>query len=286
MKATWMVLGLGLGLACGSLHAGKVTLTDGSSLSGDLKEQANGDVVVATGAGEITVAKEKIRSVIKDGSASSGASSSGSIYSGTDNSYVEGVEARRAKYGNKDGLPQTQNLQKDQFGFTVGMLNYTGDAYTATSSELSGISYGLEYAHSFTDYVALETWGDYSSANKEYDVAGTKTTLTLQRFNIGIGPKVQKAINLGAPEQNIMFIPSIGLSPVFSSAQGSGLASFNSNSLGASLNVGLDFQFGGALILLKARYLVSTDVGNNATGGLHSSNTSAFLPQAGVGFAF
>ena len=285
MRATWMVLGLGLMLVGASLHAGKVTLTDGSSLSGDLKEQPNGDVVVATGAGEITVAKEKIRSVIKDGSASS--SPVASVYSGTDNSYVEGVEARRAKYGNKDGLPQTQNLQKDQLGLTVGMLNYTGDAYTATSSDLSGISYGLVYAHSFTDYVAMETWGDYSSANKSYDTgSGSKATLTLQRFNLGIGPKVQKAINLGAPEQNIMLIPNIGLTAVYSSAQGSGVASFNSNSLGASLNGGVDFQFGGALLMLKARYLVSTDVGNNVAGGLKSSNTSAFLPQAGVGFAF
>ncbi len=44
-------------------------MTDGSSLTGDIKEQANGDVVVATGAGEITVAKDKIHSVIKDSSA-------------------------------------------------------------------------------------------------------------------------------------------------------------------------------------------------------------------------
>jgi hypothetical protein len=78
------------------------------------------------------------------------------------------------------------------------------------------------------------------------------------------------------------------LTPVWSSASGSasgtGLTTtdFNSSSFGASFNGGLDFQFGGALISAKARYLVSTDV----TGSLKSSNTSAFLPQIGVGFSF
>lgn len=282
MKKLWMILGLGL--ASAALQAATVTLTDGSSLTGDIKEQANGDVVVATGAGEITVAKDKIRSVIKDGSASSAAVGAAS---GVDNSYVEGVEARRAKYGNKDGLPHTQNLQQDQLAVTVGQLNYTGDAYSSLSSDLAGISYGLTYAHSFTDWVALEVWGDYSYVSKDIPITpGTNATLKLQRYNIGIGPKVQKAIALGGPEQSITLIPSIGLTPAWSSVNAGvdGGTSINSSSLGASLNVGLDFQFGGALIGAKYRYLVSTDV--SGTSGLKSSNTSAGIPELAVGFSF
>jgi hypothetical protein len=129
----------------------------------------------------------------------------------------------------------------------------------------------------------LEVWGDYSAASKDYTVAGSTTTLKLSRFNVGIGPKIQKAIALGGPEQSLVLIPNISLTPAWSSATGSaGSTSFNSSSFGASLNGGLDFQFGGALIFAKARYLVSTDV----TGSLKSSNTSAFLPQFGVGFSF
>jgi hypothetical protein len=282
MKTFWMAMGLSL--ICMAGWAGTVTLTDGSSLSGEIKEQANGDVVVATGAGEITVAKDKIRSIVKDGSATTAPA--------VDNSYIEGVEARRAKYGNKDGLPRTQNLQQDQLAVTVGQLNYTGDAYTSLASDLSGISYGLAYAHSYTDWVAMEVWGDYSYVSKDIPfVPGTSLTLKLQRYNIGIGPKVQKAIALGGPEQSITLIPSIGLTPVWSSVNasatvanstGSG-STLNSSSVGASLNVGLDFQFGGALIGAKYRYLVSTDVSGS---GLKSSNTSAGLPELAVGFSF
>jgi hypothetical protein len=279
MKAFWMAMGLAL--LGGVASAGSVLLTDGSSLTGEIKEQANGDVVVATGAGEITVAKDKIRSIMKDGTATTAPA--------VDNSYVEGVEKRRAKYGNNDGLPRTQNLQQDQLAVTVGQLNYTGDAFAATGSNLAGISYGLAWAHSYTDWVALEAWGDYSAASKDYTVGSNKASLNLTRFNVGIGPKVQKAFALGGPEQSITLIPNISLTPVWSSAtggvSGTGLTTtnFNSSSFGASFNAGLDFQFGGALIFAKARYLVSSDV----TGSLPTStNTSAFLPQAGVGFSF
>jgi hypothetical protein len=138
--------------------------------------------------------------------------------------------------------------------------------------------------------VALEVWGDYSAASKDYSVGAVKAKLDLTRFNVGIGPKVQKAIALGGPEQSITLIPNISLTPVWSSANGgvSGegftTTSFNSSSFGASLNAGLDFQFGGALISAKARYLVSTDV--SGSKGLASSNTSAFLPQLGIGYSF
>ena len=281
MKSYLKILSLGAVLAASPLHAALVTLTDGSSLSGEIKEQANGDVVVATGAGEITVAKDKIRSVVKDASAGSAQAEAG-----VDNSYVEGVLARRAKYGNKDGLPHTQNLQKDQLAVTVGQLNYTGDAYTSLSSDLSGISYGLAYAHSYTDWVALEIWGDYSYVSKDFAaIPGVTATVKLQRYNVGIGPKVQKAFALGGPEQSISLIPSIGLTPAWSSVSAgiNGGSTMNSSSLGASLNVGLDFQFGGALIGAKYRYLVSTDVSGS---GLKSSNTGAGIPELAVGFAF
>lgn len=286
MKAL-MMLGLGLGLLSGPLQAARVTLTDGSSLSGETKEQANGDLVVSTGAGEITVAKDKIRSVIQDGQVSESAA-------GVDNSYVEGVEARRAKYGNKDGLPHTQNLQQDQLAVTIGQLNYVGDAFLVkdatgatvlSASDSSGISYGLNYAHSFTDWVALEVWGSYAAASKDFSIAGTSYAYRLQSFNVGVGPKIQKAIALGGPEQAITLIPNIGLTPIWSSASGSidkTTVSFNSSSVGASLNAGLDFQFGGALIGAKARYLLASDV----TGNLKSNNTSAWMPQLSVGFSF
>ncbi len=67
-------------------------------------------------------------------------------------------------------------------------------------------------------------------------------------------------------------------------AASAGGTSFNSSSVGASLNVGLDFQFGGALIGVKYRYLVSDDV--TGSPNLKSSNTSASLPQLAVGFSF
>jgi hypothetical protein len=272
MKALILALGLSTVLAAG-LQAGSVRLTDGSSVSGEVTELDNGDVRVKTGAGDITVPKAKVAAVVKEGSATE---SNG----GYDNSYVEGVLARRAKHGNEDGIPRTGNLQQTQWLFTVGQLNYTGDAFSATGSNLSGISYGMAYANSFTDYIAMEAWGDYSFASKDL---GAGTTLTLNRFNVGIGPKVQKAIHMGGPEQTLVLIPSIGISPVYSSAVGSaGGASFNSSSFGASANAGLDFQFGGALVSAKARYLVSTDV----SGSLKNTNTSAFLPQLGVGFSF
>jgi hypothetical protein len=287
MRKFWMAIGFGLAVGAVPAWAGVVTMTDGSSLTGDLKQQANGDVVVATGAGEITVAKDKIRSIITDASATAAPANAG-----VDNSYIENVEKRRAKYGNQDGLPHTQNLQQDQVFVTVGQLGYTGDAFLVkdstgatvlSDSDLAGLSYGLGYAHSYTDWVALEVWGDYSTVSKDFSLDGSSTSLSLQRFDLGIGPKVQRAFALGGPEQSLSLIPSIGVTPLWSSATGSsGKESFNSSSVGASLNVGLDFQFGGALIGVKYRYLVSSDV----TGSLRTNNTSAGLPQLVVGFAF
>lgn len=281
-----LMLSLALLMLANLAGAAVVTLNDGSSLSGDIKEQANGDIIVVTGAGEITVAKDKIRSVVKDGSAASAAPEG-------DMRYINKVLARREKYGNEDGIPHSMNLQKDQWAVTVGQLQYTGDAFLVkdgtgktvlSASDLAGISYGLSWAHSFTDYVALETWGDYSYAAKDYTVGSLSTSMTIQRFNVGIGPKVQKAIRIGDAEQSMSLIPSFSLTPLYSSATGSTAGvSFNSSSVGASLNGGLDFQFGGALIGVRARYLVSSDV---SSAKLNSSNTSAWEPQLNIGWAF
>lgn len=257
-------------------HADTVKLSDGSSLSGTVTELDNGDLKVATGAGDLTVAKDKVSAVIKDGSPATAEHR---------NAYVEKVLERRRAYGNDDGLPHNVNLQANQLMLTIGQLNYIGDAFSSTSSDLAGLSYGLAYARSFSDYAAIEYWGDYSYASKDYSVSGSTTTLKLQRYNLGIGPKIQKAVQIGRVESGMVLIPNIGLSAVWSSANGdtgAGGTSFNSSSLGAALSGGLDFQFGGALIAVKARYLMTTDV----SGSLKSNNTSAFIPQVGVGFSF
>lgn len=268
------------------LSAEAVKLTDGSTITGTVTQLDNGDVKVVNAAGETVVAKDKVSAVVTDSSASSAPTEG----NGT-TQYIEDVKARRAAYGNEDGIPRSSNLQKDQLMLTLGQLNYTGDAFSSTSSDLSGISYGLAWAHSYTDYVALEAWGDYSYASKEYSVApSTKATLKLNRYNVGLGPKVQKAVQIGRVESGMILIPNLSLNAVYSAANanmsGTGLTetSFNSSSLGAAIGAGLDFQFGGALIALKARYLMTTDVSGSA--GLKSTNTSAFIPQLGVGFSF
>lgn len=275
------ILAIAAILATGA-RAEAVKLTDGTSITGKVTQLDNGDVKVATGAGEITVAKDKIASVVTDSSASSAPTEG----NGT-TKYIEAVKERRAAYGNEDGLPRSVNLQKNQLMLTLGMLNYTGDAFTATSNQMSGISYGLAYARSFTDMAAIEYWGDYSYATKDYTVASVNNTIKLQRYNLGIGPKVQKAIQIGRVESGLVLIPNISLSAVYSSANASSSlinTSFNSNSLGGALGAGLDFQFGGALISAKVRYLITTDITGSAD--LHSTNTSAVLPQIGVGFSF
>jgi hypothetical protein len=275
-----LILALALGLLSPQLHADTVRLTDGSSLSGTVTELDNGDLKVVTGAGEMTVARAKVAAMVKDGSAGAGHR----------NEYVEGVLERRRAYGNEDGVPRAVNLQGNQLMLTLGQLNYTGDAFSTLSSDLSGISYGLAYARSFTDMVAIEYWGDYSYASKDYTVAGNTTTLKLQRYNLGLGPKVQKAMRVGRVESGMVLIPNVGLSAVWSSANASasGVATttteFNSSSFGAAISGGLDFQFGGALISAKVRYLLTTDVTGNSS--LKSSNTSALIPQVGVGFSF
>jgi hypothetical protein len=275
------ILFLAAAVFTAAVHADTVQLTDGSSLSGSVTTLDNGDLKVVTGAGELTVEKSKVRAIVADGNAA------GAEHR---NEYVEKVLERRRAYGNEDGIPRSENLQSNQLMLTLGQLNYTGDAFTSTSSDLSGISYGLAYARSFTDFVAMEYWGDYSYASKDYTVAGSTTTLKLQRYNLGVGPKIQKAMRVGRVESGMVLIPNIGLSAVWSSANASAsgaattTSDFNSSSLGAAIGGGLDFQFGGALISAKVRYLLTTDVTGNSA--LKSSNTSALIPQVGVGFSF
>lgn len=274
---------LALALAAGPLHADTVKLSDGSSLSGQVTEQDNGDVTVVTGAGTMTVPAAKVARIVKDGDAATAEHH---------NAYVDKVMERRAYYGNEDGIPRTQNLQQNQVMVTIGQLTNSGDATLVADaagtavlklSDISGISYGFAWSHSFSDYVALESWADYSAATKSYTLNGNSDTQTLQRYNLAIGPKVQKAINIGRPEQSLVLIPSIGITPLWSGANGNNkTTTFYSSSIGASLNAGLDFQFGGAVLSAKVRYLLTADV----TGGLSSSNTSALLPQVGVGWSF
>jgi hypothetical protein len=284
MKTMSLILAAGLlATVITRAQADTVKLTDGSSLSGTVVQQANGDYKVTTGAGEMTVEKAKVASVVSESSAAAAPTYSG-------DAYIKKVQERREAYGNDDGIPHSVNLQSNQLSLTLGQLNYTGDAFTSTSSDLSGISYGLAYAHSYTDFIALELWGDYSYASKDYTVAGSTTTLKLNRFNIGVGPKVQRAVQIGRVESGMVLLPNVSLSAVYSgaAATASGTAgpdtTFNSSSFGGALGGGLDFQFGGAVIGVKARYLLTTDVSNQAS--LKSSNTSAFIPQVTVGFNY
>lgn len=287
------ILALAALILAAQTQAAAVKLTDGSVITGEVT-QADGLVKVKNAAGETSIPKDKVSSIVEDGSVGAGGSAAaGEVHS----PYIDKVNARRAKYGNEDGLPQSTLVQSDQLQVNIGQLNYTGDAFLVkdlttgatlvSASDLAGLSYGLIWAHSFTDYVALEMWGDFASASKDFSVNGTSYNIKVQRFDLGIGPKVQKAINLGSPESAVHLIPNIGITPIWSSNTGSTnfggtTTNFNASSLGASVNAGFDMQFGGALISVKARYLLSSDV----SGNLKASNTSAWLPQIGLGWSF
>jgi len=158
LKSLIVLLGLSL---VGFAQAGVVMLTDGSSLSGELKEQSNGDIIVVTGAGEVKVAKDKIKSVIQNGDAAAPKEEG-------DMSYINAVKARRAKYGNQDGIPRTANLQQRQIAFSLGQLSYLGDALGSSASDFNSIYYGLSVANSFNDVSGWELWGGYGIGQKNY----------------------------------------------------------------------------------------------------------------------
>ncbi|MES2201510.1 MAG: hypothetical protein V4498_04590 [candidate division FCPU426 bacterium] len=284
----WLSLALALGLS-GRLLAGAVMLEDGTMLSGELKKQDNGDVIVVTGAGELRVAKDKIKSVVEDSTTSSGV---------VENSYVGQVQARRQKYGNEDGLPRTSLLLSRQVSFSLGMLNYSGDGLNlgryASTSDFNGLHYGLALANNFNDIVGWELWTGYSQGEKGFTFTptGDAARATIQRVDIGFTPRLQKAIPLGAVEQNMHIIPHIGMGPMFTYLTGSSYLirgnnidseSISSSAIGFGLVAGADLQLGPALIGVKFRYLLSYDV----TGSLpNSSNLSATLPQFSLGWAF
>lgn len=272
----WLIFLMLLSLAR-ALVAGLVTLNDGTSLSGELKEQDNGDVIVVTGAGEVKVTKDKIRSIVKDASTSAAQG---------DFSYVNKVKARREKYGNEDGLPRTQMINQTQVSFSLGYLANFGDALGTDAFNFNGPYFGLSVANSFNDLVGWELWGGYGFGQHDYGVGGSSWNVFAQRWDIAFEPRLQKAISLGAAEQQIIFIPHFGVGPVLSGVS----VSFPGDTEGAIavggvFSLGADFQFGPALVGIQYRYLLSylTSDGN---GIFSSRNASAGLAQVNVGWAF
>ncbi len=285
-----------LGLAMPAF-SGVVTLTDGSSLSGELKEQDNGDVIVVTGAGEVTVAKDKIKTIIKDGSASSSSATPG------DMQYINKVLEKRQKYGNEDGIPRSNLLLQRQIAFSLGMLNYSGDALNfasggttlAQTSDYNGLHYGLGMSQSFNDISGWELWSGYSQGEKgfTFTTGGQAAKLTLHRADIAFLPRLQKSIQLGDPEQSMNLLPHFGLGPIYTwlghgsyavDAPSGTLYSkhITGHAVGVVLSAGLDLQLGSALVGFKLRYLLQQEV----TGLLNSSNISAVMPQLNLGWAF
>ena len=262
-----------LGLAR-ALSAGLVTLNDGTSLSGDLKEQENGDVIVVTGAGEVKVAKDKIRSIVKDSNAAAPQA---------DMSYVNKVKARREKYGNEDGIPRTKMLNQTQIAFNLGYLSYVGNAL-GSSTDFNGMYFGMSVSNSFNDLVGWEAWGGYGFGQHDYGAGtGFSWNVTAQRWDISFLPRLQKAISLGSAEDQIMFIPHFGIGPIYSNVTvGDPLSSFNSGALGGVFSVGADFQFGPALVGLKYRYIMSYLLSDTFT----NRDATASLVQVNVGWAF
>jgi hypothetical protein len=257
--------------------AALVTLTDGSSVNGELKELENGDLEVTTGAGVLKIEKSKIRSVVKDGSP---ATTEG------DMTYVNKVLERRKKFGNDDGLPRTSLIQSRQIAFSLGYLNWIGDGLafgpTGSSSDFNTVTYGLGISNSFNDLVGWELWGDYGIGEKNYGTPGAGR-ITVQRSDISFMPRLQRAINLGSPEAPVMLIPHLGIGPVYSYISTLAPGAFvGGSAVGGAASAGLDLQFGPALIGLKYRHLLSFDT----SGSLNSRNVAAGLPQLSMGWAF
>ena len=297
MKRPLLTLMLSALLAL-QLRAGTVQLTDGSSLSGEITELENGDVVVKTGAGDVTVAKAKIKTLVKDGTASSAGTAEG------DMSYVNKVLDRRAKFGNDDGIPHTSMTAMNHLGFSLGLLSYSGDGlnissggstYVATS-DFNGLHYGLDFGQSFNDISGWEVFTGFSQGEKSVVVStGTAAAKAIvQRVDLAYLFRVQKAIPLGAVESNMHLIPHLGLGPLYSYLNYSAFGinpgppvvtssqTRASSAIGGALSLGADLQIGSVLVGAKLRYLLSQDV----TGGFNSANMSAMLPQFTVGWAF
>ena len=275
LKAILVSFGL---VFAGLSQAAVVTLTDGSSLSGEIKEQANGDVIVVTGAGEITVLKDKIKSVIKDGNAAAPKAEG-------DMTYVNKVLARREKFGNEDGIPRSQNLQQSQVSFSLGQLSYIGDALSfgpgISGADFNSVYYGMGISRSWNDVSGWDLWGGYGIGEKDYGAGIGK--ISVQRSDISFMPRLQKAFNISAPESPVMLIPHLGIGPVYSYVSTMAPGAFRGGSaVGGAFSMGLDLQFGSALVGIKYRVLMSQDT----SGTLNSRNLSAGLPQLSMGWAF
>ena len=200
-----------------------------------------------------------------------------------DMSYVNKVKERREKYGNEDGIPRTKMLNQTQVAFSLGYLSYTGDALGSTT-DFNGLYFGMSVSNSFNDLVGWEAWGGYGFGQHDYGAGlGTNWNVTAQRWDVSFLPRLQKAISLGAVEDQIMFIPHFGIGPIYSNVTvGDPLSSINSSAFGGVFSVGADFQFGPALVGLKYRYIMSY----LSSDSFLNRDASASLIQANVGWAF
>jgi outer membrane protein W len=186
-----------------------------------------------------------------------------------------------------------------QVAFTLGMLNYTGDALDivdpsngnvlVSTGGLSGMNFGLNLANNVSDWIGWELWSGVTLSEKGFTLGGISSKVNATRVDVGLAPRIQTTISMG--EQGMHFIPYIGMGPVYTYtnyatqliAGGTAVAgNAASSAVGMSMNVGADVQLGNALIGLKFKYILSRDL----SGGLKSNDMSAMLPSLSVGWAF
>ena len=155
--------------------------------------------------------------------------------------------------------------------------------------EFNSFYYGLSVVRSFSDVVGWELWGGYGLSARDYGssygvgVVEGRGISTVQRSDISFMPRLQKAIPLGDPVRQIYLIPHFGLGPVYSYISVLNDHGFYGGSaLGGGFSVGLDFQFGQALLGLKYRHLMSVDT----SGTLGTRDINAGLSQLNLGWAF
>lgn len=268
-----------------------VTLTDGSVLKGKVTTEANGDLTVATAAGEVHVARDKVVSVMSEGAAPSSPALK------TKTAYGEELEARRRKYGNEDGIHHERLLAGSQFFFTLGETLYNGDALDASgtfkTSDFNGINLGVTLVNNWLDNVGVELWGGYSPSGKKATLPGApaESHLDVQRLDFGLSPRLQMLVPIG--DEGMFVTPHIGLGPVASYVNvtsqvvdASGKVSHplegSALGIGAAFHAGVDLQMGAAVFSAKVRYLLSYAPG----GVLNTSNIGTLVPSAGFGWAF
>lgn len=193
--------------------------------------------------------------------------------------YLDKVAAKRAKYGNSDGVRHATLLNGNRFGFSLGYMTWTGGNIKA-----NGPHFGLNYIASFNDNVGMEMWGGYGLGSEETGTGAIKAKLNVGRLDYSIGVRGQMPISLGEADRSL--VPFLSVGPVYSyihsTSDITGFTSVTSNdsSLGFSVAPGIDMFMGGISFGLKANYIVSQNLG---TGG---GDTSAFIPQFTVGWTF